>query len=126
MGNNKVLGAFGENRACEYLEESGYRVLERNFACRTGEIDIIALEGETIAFIEVKTRSSERYGLPAEAINRNKQNKLVTVALYYMQRNGYKNRMCRFDVMEIIIDGEDNYRINLIKDAFQYSGRYGY
>ncbi|HNR04830.1 MAG TPA: YraN family protein [Bacillota bacterium] len=126
MGSNKILGAFGENKACEYLEECGYRVLERNFACRTGEIDIIALEGEIIAFIEVKTRSSERYGLPAEAISRNKQNKLVTAALYYMQRNGYQNRMCRFDVMEIIIDGEDNYRINLIKDAFQYSGRYGY
>ncbi|MEA4848779.1 MAG: YraN family protein [Clostridiaceae bacterium] len=126
MGNNKIIGAFGEDMACEYLEEYGYKVLERNFSCRTGELDIIALEGETVAFIEVKTRSSERYGLPSEAISISKQGKIVKTALYYMQRNRLLDRMCRFDVLEIIIEDEDNHRINLIRDAFQYSGRYGY
>ncbi len=126
MGNNKILGAFGEDLACKHIAELGYRVLERNFSCRAGEIDIIAVQGDTVAFIEVKTRSSEKYGLPSEAVSRSKQQKIVKTALYYLQHNRLLDYMCRFDVIEIIIDEEDNQRVNLIKDAFHYSGRYGY
>ncbi|MHB1393838.1 MAG: YraN family protein [Clostridia bacterium] len=126
MGNNKVLGAFGEGLACEYLAECGYRVLERNFSCKVGEVDIIALQKDTIVFIEVKTRSSEKYGKPSEAVSAAKQQKIVKTALYYLQSNKFLDYMCRFDVIEIIVDEENKYQINLIKDAFQYSGRYGY
>lgn len=126
MGNNKILGAFGEDMACEYLSECGFRVLERNFSCRAGEVDIIAVQCDTVVFIEVKTRSSDKYGLPAEAVSKGKQQKIVKTALYYMQKKRLLDYMCRFDVMEIIVDEEDNHQINLIKDAFQYSGRYGY
>ncbi len=126
MGNNKVLGAFGEGVACEYLMECGYRVLERNFTCKVGEIDIIALQKDTIVFIEVKTRSSEKYGLPSEAVSAVKQKKIVKTALYYLQGNKLLDYMCRFDVIEVLFDEENKYQINLIKDAFQYSGRYGY
>lgn len=126
MGNNKVLGAFGEGLACEYIAECGYRVLERNFNCKVGEIDIIAAQKDTIVFIEVKTRSSEKYGLPSEAVSTAKQRKIVKTALYYLQSNKLLDYMCRFDVIEIIADEENKYKINLIKDAFQYSGRYGY
>lgn len=126
MGGNKVLGAFGENMANEYLSECGYKVLDRNFSCRTGEIDIIALQGDTVVFIEVKTRSSEKFGLPSEAVSATKQRKIVKTALYYLQKNRLMDYMCRFDVIEIIVDEENNCRINLIQDAFQYSGKYGY
>jgi len=126
MGNNKILGAFGENMAREYLSKCGYRVLEKNFSCRAGEIDIIAIQGDAVVFIEVKTRSSDRYGLPSEAVSKSKQQKIVKTALYYMQKNKLLDKMCRFDVMEIIVDGEGSNRINIITDAFQYSGRYGY
>ena len=101
-------------------------MLERNFSCRVGEIDIIAIQDDTVAFIEVKTRSNNKYGLPSEAVSRAKQRKIVKTALYYMQKNRLLDYMCRFDVIEIIVDEEDNYRINLIRDAFHYSGRYGY
>ncbi|HYF83112.1 MAG TPA: YraN family protein [Clostridia bacterium] len=126
MGNNKILGAFGEGLACEYLAESDYRVLERNFSCKVGEIDIIALQNDTVVFVEVKTRSSEKYGLPSEAVSAAKQKKIVKTALYYLQTNKLLDYMCRFDVIEILVDAENKYQINLIKDAFQYSGRYGY
>lgn len=126
MGTNKVFGAFGESLATEYLSEKGYKVLERNFSCRIGEVDIIAMQEDTVAFIEVKTRSSEKFGLPSEAVSLTKQNRIVKTALYYMQRNKLLDYMCRFDVIEIIVNPENKSRINLIKDAFQYSGKYGY
>ena len=126
MGTNKVFGAFGECLAAKYLSENGYKVLERNFCCRFGEIDIIAAHEETIIFIEVKTRSSEKFGMPSEAVSLTKQNRMVKIALYYMQKNKLLDYMCRFDVLEIIVDEDNIKQINLIKDAFQYSGKYGY
>ncbi|MGE5633481.1 MAG: YraN family protein [Caulobacteraceae bacterium] len=126
MGKNKLLGAYGEDTACKYLENSGYRVLERNFSCRTGEIDIIAAQGDTIVFIEVKTRTSDRFGMPSEAVSTSKQQKLVKTALFYMQSRKLFDYMSRFDVLEVFVDEDLGSRVNLIKDAFQYSGRYGY
>lgn len=126
MGTNKVFGAFGESLAVEYLSKNGYKVLERNFRCRIGEIDIIAIQEDTVAFIEVKTRSSEKFGMPSEAVSLTKQNRMVKTALYYMQKNKLLDHMCRFDVIEIIVDEDNSKRINLIQDAFQYSGKYGY
>jgi len=126
MGDNKTFGAFGESLAADWLTENGYRVLDRNFSCRAGEADIIAMQGDTVVFIEVKTRSSDRFGLPSEAVSAAKQRRLVKTALYYLQKNKLLDYMCRFDVMEIIADEENNNRINLIEDAFRYSGKYGY
>ncbi len=127
MAKNKLLGNAGEGIACDHLQKNGYRILERNYRCKLGEIDIIGLDGDTVAFIEVKTRSSDRYGSPSEAVNRGKQGRIVKTALSYMQSKAFFDRMCRFDVIEIIVDGPDAlYDIHLIKDAFQYSGRYGY
>lgn len=126
MGGNKALGAFGEDLAAKYLEDNGYKVLERNFGSRTGEIDIIALDGDTMVFIEVKTRTGERFGMPSEAVSFLKQKKLVKTALYYMQTRRLLDYMSRFDVIEIVVDEENNRQINLIRDAFQYSGKYGY
>lgn len=102
------LGKFGENLACYYLEKQGYRILARNFRCRRyGEIDIIAVKGEMLAFIEVKTRSSALYVQPMEAVTAVKQNKIYRCAQYYMQLKGIINcmPMLSFDVIEIFSKG---------------------
>lgn len=127
MRNNKLLGTFGEDMACSYLESNGYRIIERNFSCKAGEVDIIAMEGDTIAFIEVKCRTSTNYGSPSEAVSYYKQNRIVKTALFFMTKHKIFDYMCRFDVIEVLKEGnKDNLCINLIKNAFEYSGKYGY
>jgi putative endonuclease len=124
---NKDLGAFGEAMACSYLEKQGYRLIERNFSCKAGELDIIALEGDTLAFIEVKCRTSNSYGSPSEAVSYYKQSRIVKAALFYMNKHNCFDYMSRFDVIEVYTNGTiDGTSINLIRNAFEYSGKYGY
>jgi len=124
--SNKFLGEIGEKVAAEYLESQGYRIIENNYKCKLGEIDIIAVDKDTIVFIEVKTRSSDTYGQPGEAVNYHKQKKIVQTALSYISSKKLFNWMSRFDVVEVIIDNDRIVDINLIRDAFQYTGKYGY
>ncbi|MDF2519836.1 MAG: YraN family protein [Clostridia bacterium] len=127
MNNNKLLGAFGEDMACSYLQGMGYKIIERNFSCRVGEVDIIGIDGDTIAFIEVKSRTGVSYGNPSEAVSRTKQGRIVKTALFFMTKHRLFDYMCRFDVIEVLTDGtKENININLIKNAFEYSGKYGY
>lgn len=116
---NKEIGRFGEDTASKYLEESGYTILDRNFKCRSGEIDIIARDGNYIVFIEVKTRSGSFYGTPGEAVNELKQHKIIKVSETYIMKRKLFNYDFRFDVIEIVIDKAKNASIKLIKDAFQ-------
>ena len=109
----KLLGRIGENKAVNHLKKLGYKILDKNFKTKIGEIDIIAEDSETLAFIEVKTRSSSNFGAPSEAVNRKKQEKYFLVAREYLIKTEQEDRTCRFDVVEI--EGE---KINLIKDAF--------
>ena len=125
QGHNKLLGNYGEQLAVDFLEAASYKILERNFSCRLGEIDIIAVKEDTIIFTEVKTRTGETYGTPSQAVNNNKQTKLVKTALFYLNNKNLFDYMSRFDVIEIIME-KDVYKINHIIDAFQYSGKYGY
>src|SRR5438046_1190123 len=100
--NNKILGQYGEEYACRYLQDKGYTILEKNFRNKLGEIDLIAQEGKMLCFIEVKTRKSLQYGAPFEAVGNTKQHKMVQVALSYLK---YKFRstdiLSRFDVVSI-------------------------
>ena len=116
---NKEIGNFGEDTASKYLEESGYVILDRNFRCRSGEIDIIARDGDYIVFIEVKTRRGSFYGTPGEAVNELKQHKIIRVSEAYIMKKKLFNCDFRFDVIEIIVDKAKNASIKLIKDAFQ-------
>lgn len=118
---NKDIGSLGENIAFNYLNDSGYIILEKNFRCKLGEIDIIAKDGNYIVFVEVKTRSGSIYGSPCESVNFRKQNKIYKIAqLYIMKKHLMKKFNFRFDVIEIILNHRDNnYSIKLIKDAFQ-------
>ena len=116
MADRKRLGTDGEDLAADFLRENGYEILERNFMYRRGEIDIIADDGGTIVFVEVKTRSSEDFGLPEEAIGRRKQRQLSKLALAYLQKKRLLYRVdCRFDVVAI---SHQSSSIRLIKDAF--------
>lgn len=112
--NKRQIGSQYETLAAEYLEQSGYRLLERNFRNRSGEIDIIARDGEYLVFVEVKYRADDACGSPLEAVDYRKQQKIVRVAQYYLQRKGYKTETnCRFDV--VAIEGDE---ITLLKNAF--------
>ena len=84
--NNKIKGAYGEKQAVSYIKKLGYKILEQNFTTKIGEIDIIAQDKSYIVFIEVKNRTSQKFGRPSEAVNNHKQHKIKQVALLYMQK----------------------------------------
>lgn len=107
MNRRIELGKFGEDFACEYLKRQGYRIEFRNFRCRMGEIDIIAVKDNVLSFIEVKTRNTTTYGLPREAVSLTKQKKIYRCAELYMQSKGIILNMpvLSFDVIEIIMEG---------------------
>lgn len=95
------LGRTGERLAAEELIRRGYRLLERNFRCRYGEIDIVAEEGDDLVFVEVKTRRGVAYGLPEEAVTLRKQRKLVELAWYYLDLHSCSERSWRIDVVAV-------------------------
>lgn len=112
------VGRAGEEAALHYLHQQGYRILVRNFRCRFGEIDLIARDGSTLAFIEVKTRRSRAFGAPAQAITPEKQRRLIKASQVYLSRQGGAREFCRFDVVTIqIVAGEP--QVEVIKNAFQ-------
>lgn len=112
--NRRSTGTIYEQSAARFLEEQGYRILEKNFRCRQGEIDLIALDGETVVFVEVKFRRDDRMGDGAEAVDRKKQKRIVGCARYYLFLHGeYASSPCRFDVVSV--SGEE---ITLLRDAF--------
>ena len=113
--NNKELGKYGEELACKYLERKGYVVLERNFYCKQGEIDIIAKDENTIVFLEVKTRRNLKYGIPAEAVDKLKQSHIFSAAKYYLYKNRMQKALIRFDVIEVYLRSEKVF-INQIKN----------
>jgi putative endonuclease len=113
-----AVGKAGEEAAVQYLCQQGYQILERNYRCRVGEIDLIARDGRTLAFIEVKTRRSRRFGPAAAAVTIEKQRHLIKASQLYLAQRRKAHELCRFDVVTIELDVQEP-RIELIKDAFQ-------
>lgn len=112
--NRRKVGTEYENRAAAYLEAGGYRILHRNYRCRLGELDLVALDGEVLVFVEVKYRSGRGRGGALEAVDPGKQKILgKTASFYLMKEYGTMDVPCRFDVVGI--DGE---KICHIRDAF--------
>lgn len=111
--NKRKIGAQKELLAVHYLKSKGMEILEQNFRCRIGEIDVIARDGETIVFVEVKYRKDGSFGSPFEAVDRRKQNTIRLVAQYYLQQKNQNGCMMRFDVIGIL--GE---RLEHLKNAF--------
>lgn len=117
---NKDIGSLGEDIAESYLRQIGYIVLDRNFRCRVGEIDIIGKDGDYICFIEVKTRYGKIYGNPCESVTYSKRRRIYRTAEAYIMRKKLFKFNFRFDVIEIILNNYNNTpSIKLIKDAFQ-------
>lgn len=114
-----VVGQSGEAFAAAFLEKKGYRVLERNYRSRFGEIDLIAQDGKTIVFVEVKARRTLRWGDPAQAVHHRKQQKIFQVAQLYLMRQEKEDVPCRFDVVEVIITPDGSSRIHHILNAFE-------
>lgn len=122
LGQPRLTGKEGEAIAAEFLIKRGYKIVEQNFRCSLGEIDIIAYEGETLVFVEVKARSSSQFGGPEGAVHSRKQEKINRVALAYLQKKKMMNALCRFDVVGIVTTGSDA-AITLFQNAFE--GEYG-
>ncbi len=113
----QLLGRKGEAVAVRYLKKNKYRILEKNYRNRLGEIDIIADDKGTIVFVEVKTRSGIEFGNPKEAVTLKKQKTISRVALTWLKRNNKMGLKARFDVVSIL-PGTHNQKIELIKNAF--------
>ena len=110
---NKIKGFLGEEKASKFLKKKKYKIIERNFKNSIGEIDIIARIKQTVVFVEVKARESDRFGLPCEAVGHFKQNKIRLVAQSYIKLKRLEKFEIRFDVIEVL-DG----KINHIENAF--------
>jgi putative endonuclease len=117
---NKDIGNYGEALAESYLTSIGFLLVDKNFKCRQGEIDLICKDGSYIVFVEVKSRYSSYFGTPADSVTYKKQRKIFKVAQFYIMKNMLHDNNFRFDVVEVILNTSDNkYDISLIKNAFQ-------
>src|SRR5512140_1352557 len=114
-----ALGKSGEDLACRELQRRGYAILARRYRTRVGEIDIVARDGPTVVFVEVKTRASTACGDPSEAVGPAKQRKIWVMACDYLLRAGWDNRPCRFDVVAITMRDGAVQRMDIIRGAFE-------
>src|SRR5947208_15964439 len=119
MTGRSVLGEEGERAAARFLEARGYRILERNYRTRRGEIDLIAEDGRMLVFVEVKVRLDDRFGGPAAAITRAKQARIARLAQQYLAWRRVGDRTCRVDV--VLIWGADTktQRLELLRGALE-------
>lgn len=119
-------GAIGEKLACRFLRREGCKILYRNFRGRSGgEIDVVCRDGDTLVFVEVKTRSREDFGRPFDAVNREKQKRISRGGLAWLRMLDDPDILFRFDVVEVILT-ETEPRIELIRNAFPLSAPYIY
>ena len=110
--HNQKLGKVGEKQACSYLKKNGWKILKKNYKTPFGEIDIIAQKGEVVAFIEVKTRLSDIFGLPSEAVTKQRQLRYIRGANYYFAGK-IIDCTVRFDIIEVFKE-----QLNHIENAF--------
>ncbi len=117
MNFNRIKGDKGESFTAKQLKKRGYKIVECNYSCRFGEIDIIARNKEYICFVEVKTRSSNGWGRPAEAVDYRKQQRILITAQHYLA-SAPSNLQPRFDVAEVITEDDGIKDFNYIENAF--------
>jgi putative endonuclease len=117
-GRRKALGDWGEAAAAVHLERNGYCILERNARTRAGEIDLVARHGETLVFIEVKTRSGTDYGDPLEAVTPAKSRRIRRLAAAWLAEHAEKRSEIRFDVIGIVRREDGTSEIDHLPDAF--------
>jgi len=116
---NKVKGSGGEAVATAYLEKQGFTILESNFSCKIGEIDLVACKGDCIHFVEVKYRRSADFGYGRESVTRGKQQTIRKVATWYLVEKGLLNEVdVSFDVIEIMGDINGKYKLEYLEACF--------
>lgn len=127
MSDKRIsLGKAGEELAAEYLRQNGYTILARNYRSHSGEIDIIARQGQTLVFAEVKTRKSAAFGSPAAAVTVKKQAQISRVAQDYLARENLFDRPARFDVIAVLAPDGKRPHIEIITNAFELRNRGSY
>lgn len=119
--HNRARGKLGEDEAVRWLESQGFRIVERNVANHGGEIDLVARDGATLCFVEVKARASAAYGPAIAAVDLRKQRRISRAAALYLAMKGFQGTPCRFDVLGLDRQG-DGWRYTLIRDAFPFAG----
>lgn len=120
MGDRRrEVGRKGEQIAEKFLKSAGYKILERNYRCPVGEIDIIAEEKGVLVFAEVRTLSTDSWGMPQMSISITKEKRIVKTSLYYLSEKKMWDRNCRFDVIAVIRPGEKEESIELLRGAFE-------
>jgi putative endonuclease len=121
LNRRRVLGAEGEKAAEKFLRRRRYAILQRNFRCKAGEIDLIALHRRVVVFIEVKTRSQDSFGNPLEAVDKRKQRQVVRAARYFIAQHGLHEREARFDVVGVWWE-KGSVHCELVENAFEIEG----
>ncbi len=116
---NLSLGDRGEMIAAGYLTDQGYKVVDKKIRASFGELDLVAQKDNVFVFVEVKTRSSHRLGLPEEAVDQAKQKQITKLAEWYFQKNKIRNSRARFDVIAVTYDGVSPPQIRHIENAFE-------
>ena len=122
----QILGRAGEDIAAEFLRAQGYKILEKNYRSRLGEIDIVARDKKTFCFVEVKMRTQGVFGSALEAITPRKQHQISKVALGYLKERRLLSAPARFDVVAVTQNESGAPEIELIKNAFELPPKYGY
>lgn len=117
MATHNDFGKLAEQKAAEFLQNNGYGILYHNYRYLKAEIDLIAEYGNQIVFVEVKARKSTFFSQPYEAVNRRKIKLILSAAHHYLESNNL-DKEARFDIISILYNGEDNWEINHIQDAF--------
>ncbi|MCL5975300.1 MAG: YraN family protein [Gammaproteobacteria bacterium] len=116
MAEHLQSGKQAEQLACDYLQRQGLKLIQRNFHCRRGEIDLVMQDGQTLVFVEVRYRRNHSHGGALESITSSKQSRIITTAQHYLMQSGWSHN-CRFDVIAITAGSVD--KIVWIRDAFQ-------
>ncbi len=119
LAEKKLTGRNGEELAAFFLKKAGYKVLFRNYTTPQGELDIIAEKKDALVFVEVKTRTGDRYGSPAEAVTWSKRRHIISSALAFLQKESFTGKTYRFDIIEVYLEKTGGLKsINHIESAF--------
>ncbi len=110
--------------AWKYLSDRGYKIIEKNYRAPSGEIDVVAEKAGRLIFLEIKTRSNKRLGLPQEAVDSHKQKKLAQLAAYYMKKAKKEDAKVSFEVLAVLWNEKGHHEFNLIENAFEVRGEF--
>jgi putative endonuclease len=116
--HRRRLGIAGEDAVAAWYEAAGYRVVDRNWRCRDGELDLVVMRGDTLAFCEVKTRASTRFGTPVEAVTATKQRRLRMLAARWLADHNTRRRVLRFDVASVTRGSDSQLAVEVLEGAF--------